>query len=427
MVQDAKLAMRQLRKSPGFAATVILTLTLGIGANTAIFTLVHGILLKALPVVDPAMLYRIGDKDDCCVYGGFPDTDTGDFDLFSYPLYQHLVQSAPEFEQVAALQAGHNTINVRRGSEPARSARSEYVSGNYFSTFGVGAFLGRSLLPSDDVPGAAPVAVLSYQAWQADYASDPHVIGSPFSIQNRPFTVVGVAQPGFFGDRIASSPPAFWIPLADEPVIETAGTLLKEPASNWLYAIGRLKPGVSLTSLQAKLSASLRQWLATQPTYVEHGYDSQIPKQHVVLTPAGAGVQNLQQRTGKGLHLLTAISAFVLLVACANIANLMLARGSARREAVTFLNFPSDSTPWAASRVFVIRPQAIESAKWVFRMLSKSLHRQIRFFLSKSFTWLFLAQLATATAWYRSASRYMPGRTIARHIGSCLTLEPRFA
>jgi predicted permease len=329
-MQDLRLAIRQLRKSPGFAVTVILTLALGIGANTAIFTLVHGVLLKSLPVADPATLYRIGDLDDCCVDGGFLN-EQGDFDLFSYDLYLHLVKSAPEFEQVAAFQSGQDIMNVRRGSEPAIPVRSEYVSGNYFSTFGVGAYLGRVLAPSDDVPGAAPVAMLSYQAWQAQYASDPHVVGAAFTIQSQPFTIIGVAAPGFFGDRISSRPPALWIPLADEPVIEGENTILKQPGSNWLYAIGRLKPGASIAGLQDKLSASLRQWLATQPMYVENGNSSQIPKQHVVLSSGGAGIQNLQNQTRNGLRLLTAISALVLLVACANIANLLLARGAARR------------------------------------------------------------------------------------------------
>ena len=134
-MQNVRLALRQFRKSPGFATTVILTIALGIGANTAIFTLVHAILLKSLPVADPQSLYRIGDQDDCCINGGFINTD-GDFDLFSYDLYRHFQDSTPEFEQLAAFQSGHNTMNVRRGSGVARSENSEYVSGNYFATFG---------------------------------------------------------------------------------------------------------------------------------------------------------------------------------------------------------------------------------------------------------------------------------------------------
>src|SRR6478752_72743 len=133
---DLKLALRQFRKSPGFAATVILTISLGIGANTAIFTLVHAILLQSLPVVNPATLYRVGDLDDCCVNGGYIN-DNGDFDIFSYDLYRHFQDTTPEFEQLAAFQSGHNSVNVRTGPAPAKAEIAEYVSGNYFSTFGL--------------------------------------------------------------------------------------------------------------------------------------------------------------------------------------------------------------------------------------------------------------------------------------------------
>jgi predicted permease len=351
---DLKLALRQFRKSPGFAATVIFTIALGIGANVAIFTLVHAILLKSLPVANPASLFRIGDLDDCCVNGGY-ENDDGDFDLFSYDLYRHFQDTTPEFEQLAAFQSGHNMMNVRAGSATAKAETGEYVSGNYFSTFGLGAYAGRMIVPADDVPGAAPVAVLSYQAWQAAHAADPNVVGSTFYIQGQPFTIVGISPPGFYGDRIDSNPPALWIPLNDEPVIERETSLLKQPDTNWLYAIGRVKPGTSPGSLQAKLSNDLRQWLYTQPTYISRGGRTEIPKQHVVLTPGGGGVQNLQQEAGSGLRLLMTISGQVLLVACANIANLLLAKGATRR-AVT-----SISMALGAARSRLIRQMLVES------------------------------------------------------------------
>jgi len=329
-MHDIRIAFRQLRKSPGFALTVILTIALGIGANTAIFTLVHAVLMKSLPVVDPKTLYRVGDKDDCCVNGGF-ENDDGDFDLFSYELYRQFRDTTPEFEQLAAMQSGGGEMTVRRGSEPAKSERSEYVSGNYFTTFGIGAFAGRMLTPGDDTPGAAPATVMSYWAWQSDYGSDPSVVGSTLYIQGQPVMVVGIAPPRFFGDRIRSRPPALWIPLALEPLIERENTNLRVPASNWLYAVGRVRPGVGIGPLQAKISNTLRVWLRTQDTYTRNGGSTVIPRQHVVITPGGAGIQNLQQETGKGLYLLMAISALVLLVACANVANLLLARGTTRK------------------------------------------------------------------------------------------------
>jgi predicted permease len=199
------------------------------------------------------------------------------------------------------------------------------------------------------------VAVLSYQAWQVAHAGDPNVIGATFYIQNQPFTIVGVSPPGFFGDRIDSDPPALWLPLSNEPVIARETSILKQLEANWLYVLGRVKPGVNPGSLQAKLTNSLRQWLATQTAYTTNGNQTLIPKQYVALTPAGAGVQNLQQETGSGLRLLMAISGLVLLVACANIANLLLAKGATRRTQTSI------SMALGASRSRLIRQMMVES------------------------------------------------------------------
>jgi predicted permease len=327
---NIRLAMRQLLKSPGFALTVIATIALGIGANTAIFTLVHAVLLKSLPVVDPKTLYRVGDRDDCCVNGGFINDD-GDFDLFSYQLYTHFRDNTPEFQQLAAMQSGNNSLIVRRGSEPAKSLPTQFVSGNFFSTFGIGPFAGRVLNDGDDNSGAAPVAVMSYQAWQSEYGGDPAVVGSTLYMQGIPVTIIGVAPPGFFGDRIRARPPAIWIPLALEEPIDRTNSNLRVPDSNWLYVIGRLKPGVDVGTLQARITNSLRLWLATQPHYTRNGGSALIPKQYVVITPGGSGIQNLQKQTGKGLYLLMTLSGLLLLIACANVANLWLARGATRR------------------------------------------------------------------------------------------------
>ena len=327
LAQDVRYALRQLRNSPGFTLTIILTLALGIGANTAIFTLVHGILLRALPVADPAQLYRIGDLGDCCYNSGF-ENDNGDYDLFLYDLYLDLKSSSPEFEQLAAVQSGGDSFSVRSGSTPALRLRSEYVSGNYFATLGVNAYAGRPLLASDDTRGAAPALVLSYQAWQSKFAGNPSIIGSTVYVQTHPFTVEGVAPPGFFGDRVAEHSPDIWIPLA------YAGSSLEpqgEEDTAWLYLVGRARPQTNIAALQVKLSGMLRQWMTPQPAFSAHGGAAEIPKQHVVLVPGGGGIQRLQQQTGKGLRLLMILSSVVLLIACANIANLLLARGTTRR------------------------------------------------------------------------------------------------
>ena len=336
LTHDIRYALRQLRKSPGFTATAVVTLALGIGANTSIFTLVQGILLRSLPVADPSRLYRIGDLSDCCYNDGF-ENDNGDFDLFPYDLYLHLKESAPEFEQLAAVQAGGSSFSVRSGASPAKPLRAEYVSGNYFTTLGVGAYAGRPLVESDDRPGAAPALVLSYQGWRADFAGDPALVGSTVFVQTHPFIVAGIAPPGFFGDRVVSRPPDFWVPLANEPMIEGAGTSLEPQGDEdtaWLYLLGRVGAGTNIGGLQAKLSIVLRQWLAAHDGYTAHGGAGLIPRQHVVLVPGGGGIQKLQQQTGKGLRMLMILSSVVLLIACANIANLLLARGTTRRAEV---------------------------------------------------------------------------------------------
>jgi predicted permease len=333
ILQDIRYAARQLRKSPGFTLTAVITLALGIGANTAIFTLVHGILLRTLPVVNPAQLYRIGDTDDCCVEGGFQN-DNGDYAIFSYDAYLHLKNSAPEFEQLAAVRAGSLLWSVRRGELQAKSLHGQFVSGNFFSTLGLGAYAGRVFGESDDTPTAAPATVVSYRTWQTEFASDPSIVGSTIFIQAKPFTVAGIAPPGFFGDRVTDTPPDFWAPLSTEPYLNGPGSVLHHADTNWLYPLGRVRPGTSIAALQAKLSIALRQWLTTRSVYTEWGAASLIPKQHVVIVPAGGGIQNLQQESGQALKMLMILSTFVLLIACANIANLMMARATTRRAEV---------------------------------------------------------------------------------------------
>jgi len=334
LAQDVRYALRQLRKSPGFAITVVVTLALGIGANTAIFTLVQGILLRSLPVNDPGKLYRIGDKDDCCYYDSF-ENDNGDFDLFSYDLYQHFRQAAPEFEQLAAVEAGGSGYSLRYGTIPSKSLKSEYVSGNYFAMLGIAPSAGRLLVDSDDTLGAPPALVLNYATWQGEFGGDPNIVGATVYVNTKAFTVAGIAPPGFYGDRVVSRPPEMWLPFSSEAVLDGEGNAaVRQDDTLWIYSLGRLRPGVSADALQAKLSVVLRQWLRSREAFTKNGGTAVIPKQHVVLARAGGGIQKLQQQTGKGLRLLMILSSVVLLIACANIANLLLARGTARRAEV---------------------------------------------------------------------------------------------
>jgi predicted permease len=328
-LQDLRYALHRLRLSPGFAAVCIITLALGIGVNTAIFTLVDAVMLRSLPVLDPGELYRLGNADNCCVLGGLQDN----WDIYSYSLYKEFREHTPQFSQMAAFQAAPQSISVRRsgGSGPAEAFTSEFVSGNYFSMFGIGAFAGRLITPSDDRPGAAPVAVMSYRTWQQHFGGDASAMGSTFTIDTMPYTVIGVAPPGFFGDTLRSDPPDFWLPLATEPALNGVNSILKRPGMHWLHVIGRLKPDAQPAGIQSEVTVELQRWLHAQPDLTAYE-KSQIKKQHITIASGGGGVTQMQDQTKAGLRLLVIIAGLVLLIACANVANLLLARGAAARS-----------------------------------------------------------------------------------------------
>jgi predicted permease len=329
---NLRYAMRQFRLSPVFTAAAVLTLALGIGGTTAIFTLIHAVMLRSLPVSDPGRLYRVGEGDECCVEGGPQDK----WGMVSFALYERLKAETPEFEEVTAFQAGRWRMSVRRqGVEStAKPLRSEYVTGSYFSTLGVRAFGGRVFTPEDDRPGAPPVAVLSHRVWQTTYASDPSVVGSTFVVEGHPFTVIGVAPPGFFGETLQSDPPDIWIPLQQEPMMDADGGLLHQSISAWLRMIGRLRPGASTDGVSARLTGVLRQWLQNDSGYPANWMSDMVqllPKQVLNVVPAGAGVAVMKEEYGRSLQILLSVCGLVQLIACANVANLLLARGVARR------------------------------------------------------------------------------------------------
>ena len=252
LLSTVRYTLRQFRKSPVFTTAAILTLALGIGGTTAIFTMIHAVMLRSLPVSDPALLYRIGDGDDCCVKG-VPQDRWG---MFSYPLYERLKEAAPEFEEVAAFKAGSQRVSVRREGTGtvAKPLRSEYVTGNYFSTLGVKPFGGRLLTPDDDRPSAPPVAIMSHHTWQAEYGGDRSVVGSTFVVEGHPFTVIGVTPPGFFGETLRGDPPDIWIPVQQEPLLAGDGALLRQSVAAWLRVIGRLRPGASTAGMSPRLT-----------------------------------------------------------------------------------------------------------------------------------------------------------------------------
>ncbi len=359
LIGDVRYSLRQLRKTPGFTVTAVLTLALGIGANTAIFTLVHAVLLKNLPVVDPKSLVRIGDKEDCCNLS--VASIESDYTIFSYDGYKNLRDHTPELEQLAAMQAGRADLSVRRTSvdRPPQSSLGEFVSGNYFQTFGIRPFSGRLLIPADDQDGAQPVAVMSYQAWQRDYAGDPSVIGSTFVMNTHPVTVVGVTPQAFYGDRMSEHPPEFYLPISQEPTLGFYA-VRNNPEVGWLFLIGRTKPGTAMEPLQARMSGILRQSLSQLPVYqTEHGKEH-LAKARVVLTPGGVGIANMQHNVASSLYLLMGLSGLVVLIACANIANLMLVRGLARRAEISI------RMALGAARRRVVRQMMVESIVLAF-------------------------------------------------------------
>ncbi len=329
ILEDIRYALRQFRKVPGFTATAILTLALGIGATTAIFTLVHAVLLKSLPVANPSELWRVGDTENCCINGGMQD----DWSLFSYDQYRIFRENNPEFQQMAAFQSGANQISVRRqGSDhPAESFISQLVSGNAFDTFGINAYAGRLLQPSDDHKGATPVAVMSFRTWQQKFGQDPSVVGASFIVNGQPYTIVGVTPQGYYGERLTNDPPSFWFPLSSEPQIDGVMTVLDRPDLQWLNIIGRVKPDANIKQIEVRMQVQLRQWLMSPASKVEPRSQSLIPKQTLHLAPGGGGVQRMREEYQDGLHLLMWISSFVLLIACANLANLMLVRAATRK------------------------------------------------------------------------------------------------
>jgi putative ABC transport system permease protein len=358
MLADLRDALRQLRKAPGFTSTAIITLALGIGATTAIFTLIHQVMLKSLPVAKPEELWRIGDKIRCCNWGGYTQGEDGNFSLFSWEGYKNFRAHTPEFTDLAALQAGNAPLGVRRvGSQSAADTRNgEWVSGNFFRTLGVQPWIGRLTTDADDQEGAPSVAVMSYRIWKEKYGSDHSVVGAGYQINGHPFTVIGVAPPGFYGAKLAGGGmPDFWLPLTTELIIDGETARLKRPNGNFLDLMGRVRPGVNPKTLEAKLRVEFHDWLASHLPDMEPGEKQLWQQQTLHLIPGGAGVAAMRDQYQDGLRLLLVAAGCVLLVACGNLANLMLARGLKDRAQT------SVRMTLGASRRRLVRKALVES------------------------------------------------------------------
>ena len=358
MLADLRDALRQLRKAPGLTTTAVITLALGIGATTAIFTLVHQVMLKSLPVTKPEELWRIGDKIRCCNWGGYTQGDDGNFSLFSWEAYKNFRDHTPEFIDLAALQAGNAPLGVRRAGSPtqADTRNGQYVSGNFFRTLGVQPWTGRLMTDADDREGAPLVAVMSYRAWQEKYGSDPSVVGANFQINGHAFTVIGVAPPGFYGAKLAGwGMPEFWLPITSENELVGSVSRLKRANENYLDLLGRVRPGVDPQSLEAKLRVEFHGWLAGHVPDMEPGEKQLWQQQTLHLIPGGAGVAEMRDEYKDGLKLLLIAAGCVLLVACGNLANLMLARGLKDRALISI------RMALGASRMRLVRKALVES------------------------------------------------------------------
>jgi predicted permease len=332
LIGEIRYALRQFWVARVFTITAVLTLALGIGGTTAIFTLIHAVMLRSLPVSDPSRLYRIGDGGNCCVQGGPQDR----WGMFSYPLFERLKAELPEFEEVTAFQAGGARLSVRRPDvDPtSRPLRAEYVTGNYFSTLGVKPFGGRVFGAEDDTPAAPPVVVLSHHVWQGTYDADPSMIGATLILEGHAFTVIGVTAPGFFGETLRGDPPDMWIPVHQEPLINGDTSILRQPVAAWLRVIGRLRPGATTEGIGPRLTGILHQWMQHDSAYPPNWMPDVIqglPRQVIAVVPAGAGVGIMREQYARSLQILFGVCGLVLLIACANVANLLLARAVARR------------------------------------------------------------------------------------------------
>jgi predicted permease len=329
-LQDLRYALRGMRQRPGFTIAAVLSLALGIGANTAIFTLLDQVLLRNLPVRNPQQLVQL--KQIGLVYG----STMGD-DAFSYPLYKDLRDRNQAFSGV--LGQFPVTLSVAFGSHTER-VPGELVSGNYFEVLGVAAALGRTIAPQDDVqPGGHPLAVLAYDYWQSQFSGDPAVLGRTITVDGLPLTIVGVSQKGFDGLTLGR-PARIRIPLAMKSQM-TQGVFaedfnLSNRRAYWVEVFARLKPGIIRQQAQASLHPLMRSLFETEVR--EKGFEnapseakSAFLKSSVELLPAERGKSGMRSYEAP-LLILMAIVAVVLLIACANVANLLLARSAARQR-----------------------------------------------------------------------------------------------
>jgi predicted permease len=343
MWQDLRYSARTLSKQPGFLLVTAVVLALGIGANTAIFSVIDVVMLRSLPVDEPERLALFGHGQELGITDGLSDRN---WELFSYPFYRELRnhnQSISDlgFSDVAAVNSiakdVYGVVNMNGGSNDGEPIDAQLVSGSYFSTLGVKALLGRTLTDADDrIPGGHPVAVASYSWWERKFNGDPAAVGKTITIGSTVYTIIGVTPRGFFGTMIGQSP-NIWIPLSMEEKLAPEWKGLNNWSFRSLTLISRLKPGMSLEQASGGVNLVskqiLQEYSGARPLTDRDPEELQeILQANIELTPANRGLPGLRMKFSNQLRALMAMVGIVLLLACANVANLLLARGAARQK-----------------------------------------------------------------------------------------------
>ncbi|MFL6304062.1 MAG: ABC transporter permease [Candidatus Sulfotelmatobacter sp.] len=331
--QDIRYAVRQFRRNPGFTLVAVLTLALGNGANTSVFTVLNGLLLKMLPVRDPQQLVVVGDP----TRASSRSNGTPRIDVFSYPLYKELRDHASAFEGLCAAATDHHIeVNSGNAQFPDQKINGRMVSGNYFSVLGMQSAAGRLIAGADDTAeNANPVVVLSYDYWQRKFGGSLSIINRDIRLNGFPFTVIGVSPRGFDGD-VVGEPMALFVPLSMQPQIVRGRHWRNNGNASWLSLIGRLKPGTSLAQAEANVNVVFQQVLKGDYGAALSADDRKaIHDAHIKVADGAEGFSDLRGNYRIPLLLLMGIVALVLLIACVNVANLLLARASSRAREVT--------------------------------------------------------------------------------------------